>query len=108
MRRRRLLKSELDIWIIASCEATPVRYNCAKLMTCCGLPVQDVDPENRVLMVRDSKFFKTRLVPIGPRLTMVLTDYLSARCQLPSISWLSAIGDHAKTEQIKTSGTSMA
>jgi len=48
-----------------------------------SLTLQDVDLENRVLMVRDSKFFKTRLVPIGPRLTTVLTDYLSDRCQLP-------------------------
>jgi site-specific recombinase XerD len=160
-----LLKSEPDIWIIASCEATPVRYNCAKLMTCSGLPyryavgrgfatlsplptdtprpptqwtpyiytvdelkrllaateilqtplqplpaltmrtlflllygtgmrigeaisltLRDVDLENRVLMVRDSKFFKTRLVPIGPRLTTVLTDYLHGRCQLPLLA----------------------
>ncbi len=48
-----------------------------------SLTLQDVDLENRVLTVRDAKFFKTRLVPIGPRLTMVLTDYLSRRRQLP-------------------------
>jgi integrase/recombinase XerD len=48
-----------------------------------SLTLQDVDLENRVLIVRDTKFFKTRLVPIGPRLTMVLQDYLSRRCQLP-------------------------
>ena len=51
-----------------------------------SLTLQDVDLENRVLMVRDSKFFKTRLVPIGPRLTTVLTDYLSDRCQLPLLA----------------------
>jgi integrase len=51
-----------------------------------SLTLQDVDLENRVLMVRDSKFFKTRLVPIGPRLTTVLTDYLSERCQLPLLA----------------------
>jgi len=51
-----------------------------------SLTLQDVDLENRVLMVRDSKFFKTRLVPIGPRLTTVLTDYLSSRCQLPLLA----------------------
>lgn len=48
-----------------------------------SLTLQDVDLENQVLTVRDSKFFKTRLVPIGPRLTTVLTDYLSRRSQLP-------------------------
>ena len=42
MWQRRLLKSELDICIIASCEATPVRNNCAKLMTCSGLPVSSI------------------------------------------------------------------
>jgi integrase/recombinase XerD len=48
-----------------------------------SLTLQDVDLENRVLTVRDTKFFKSRLVPIGPRLTTVLSDYLSHRCQLP-------------------------
>jgi integrase len=48
-----------------------------------SLTLQDVDLENRVLTLRDAKFFKTRLVPIGPRLTVVLRDYLSLRCRLP-------------------------
>lgn len=48
-----------------------------------SLTLQDVDLENHVLTVRDTKFFKTRLVPIGPRLTMVLAAYRSRRCQLP-------------------------
>lgn len=48
-----------------------------------ALTLQDVDLENQVLTVRDSKFFKTRLVPIGPRLAMVLANYLSRRYQLP-------------------------
>jgi integrase/recombinase XerD len=48
-----------------------------------SLTLQDVDLENCVLTLRDAKFFKTRLVPIGPRLTRVLRDYLSCRYQLP-------------------------
>jgi integrase/recombinase XerD len=48
-----------------------------------SLTLQDVDLENDMLTVRDAKFFKTRLIPIGPRLTRVLTDYLSRRRQLP-------------------------
>jgi integrase/recombinase XerD len=48
-----------------------------------SLTLQDVDLENQVLTVRDTKFFKTRLVPIGSRLTMLLADYLSRRYQLP-------------------------
>jgi integrase/recombinase XerD len=48
-----------------------------------SLTLRDVDLENCVLTLRDTKFFKTRLVPIGPRLTRVLRDYLSRRYQLP-------------------------
>ena len=48
-----------------------------------SLTLQDVDLEDRLLTVRDAKFYKTRLVPIGPRLTMALADYLSQRRRLP-------------------------
>jgi integrase/recombinase XerD len=48
-----------------------------------SLTLKDVDLEERLLTVRDTKFYKTRLVPIGPRLTMALTDYLLHRSRLP-------------------------
>jgi integrase/recombinase XerD len=48
-----------------------------------SLTLQDVDLANRVLTLRDTKFYKTRLVPIGPRLTTVLYRYLSRRYELP-------------------------
>ncbi len=48
-----------------------------------SLRLPDVDLVESLLTVHDSKFFKTRLVPIGPRLTTVLSDYLSRRRQLP-------------------------
>ena len=48
-----------------------------------SLTLPDVDLAERLLTVRDTKFFKTRLVPIGPRLARVLADYLSRRRQLP-------------------------
>ncbi|MGA7950839.1 MAG: tyrosine-type recombinase/integrase [Thiobacillaceae bacterium] len=48
-----------------------------------SLTLQDVNLEERLLTVRDAKFYKTRLVPIGPRLTMVMADYLSCRRRLP-------------------------
>ena len=51
-----------------------------------SLTLEDVDLVNRVLRVRDAKFFKTRLVPIGPRLTRVLSDYRSERRQLPLLA----------------------
>jgi integrase len=51
-----------------------------------SLTLADVDLENRVLRVRDAKFFKTRLVPIGARLTTVLSAYRSERGQLPLLA----------------------
>jgi integrase/recombinase XerD len=40
-----------------------------------NLSVADVDLPNALLTVRDTKFFKTRLVPISRHLTSVLTEY---------------------------------
>lgn len=48
-----------------------------------ALTLQDVDLDQRVLTVRDAKFFKTRLVPVGPRLATILADYVARRYQLP-------------------------
>jgi integrase/recombinase XerD len=39
------------------------------------LSVADVDLANALITVRDTKFFKSRLVPIGPDLAGVLSDY---------------------------------
>lgn len=39
------------------------------------LEISDVDLSERLLCIRQSKFFKTRWVPIGPKLTEVLRDY---------------------------------
>ena len=43
------------------------------------LEISDVDLQQRVLCIRQSKFFKTRWVPIGPKLTEVLRDYEQER-----------------------------
>lgn len=45
------------------------------------LTLTDVDLEQSLLTIRETKFYKTRLVPLGPDLTQVLTAYLAARCQ---------------------------
>lgn len=47
-----------------------------------GLQLGDVDLEQRILTIRDTKFYKTRLVPIGPRLTSELADYIEQRSAL--------------------------
>jgi site-specific recombinase XerD len=48
-----------------------------------SLTLPDVDLGERLVTVCNTKFFKTRLVPIGPRLTRALSDYRSRRWQLP-------------------------
>jgi integrase/recombinase XerD len=43
------------------------------------LTMANVDLEQSVLTIRETKFYKTRLVPFGPDLTKALTVYLAAR-----------------------------
>jgi integrase/recombinase XerD len=47
-----------------------------------SLTLADVDLANSVLMIRESKFYKTRLVPTGPRLTAALATYTIKRRQI--------------------------
>jgi integrase/recombinase XerD len=44
-----------------------------------SLRVSDVDLSNSLLIVRNTKFFKSRLLPIGAKLTVVLRDFLEER-----------------------------
>ena len=46
-----------------------------------SLTLDDVDLVNAVITVRDTKFFKTRLVPTGPKLTAELSSYAQRRCR---------------------------
>lgn len=48
-----------------------------------GLSMRDVDLEQRIVTVRDTKFYKTRLVPIGPKLALELTMLGDRRRRLP-------------------------
>lgn len=48
-----------------------------------GLTMRDVDLEKRIVTVRDTKFYKTRLVPIGPKLALELTMLGDRRRQIP-------------------------
>lgn len=47
------------------------------------LTMTDADLIERVIVVRNTKFFKTRLVPIGPRLCGELASHAERRRQLP-------------------------
>ncbi len=48
-----------------------------------ALNIQDVDLAERVLTIRDTKFFKTRLVPVGPTLAGKIDQYIRERRALP-------------------------
>ncbi|WP_029060662.1 tyrosine-type recombinase/integrase [Labrenzia sp. DG1229] len=43
-----------------------------------GLTVEDVDVSKAILTIRDTKFHKSRLVPLGPRLALALANHMSA------------------------------
>ena len=47
----------------------------------CRLSVGDVDLQRCLLVIRETKFYKSRLVPFGPRLEALLRDYLEAKRQ---------------------------
>ena len=50
------------------------------------LTVADIDLAERVLTVRNTKFYKTRLVPIGPQLASALAAYYEKRSTLPMLT----------------------
>jgi integrase/recombinase XerD len=58
--------------------ATGLRAGEALRLRCC-----DVDLRDRLLIIWDTKFFKSRWVPIGTDLCRVLSRYLADRRQLP-------------------------
>ena len=58
--------------------ATGLRAGEALRLRCC-----DIDGRHRLLTIWDSKFFKSRLVPIGTDLCRVLVQYQTDRAQLP-------------------------
>lgn len=48
-----------------------------------GLVLHDVELSEQIITVRDTKFFKTRLVPIGPKLNCELAAHIERRRLLP-------------------------
>lgn len=48
------------------------------------LSLRDADLQARVLTIRDTKFFKSRLVPLGPRITVELIHFRKHRAALPA------------------------
>jgi site-specific recombinase XerD len=62
-----------------------------------NLTLRDVDVVERIITVRDTKFFKTRLVLIGPKLARQLAAYSQRRRELPLPS-----GDDSRLFTTKT------
>jgi integrase len=62
-----------------------------------NLTLRDVDVIERIVTVRDTKFFKTRLVPIGPKLAGELAAYIQRRRELPL-----PLGDDSRLFTTKT------
>jgi integrase len=62
-----------------------------------NLTLRDIDVIERIITVRDTKFFKTRLVPIGPKLAGQLAAYIQRRRRLPLPS-----GDDSRLFTTKT------
>jgi integrase len=48
------------------------------------LTLRDVDLDERVITVRNTKFYKSRLVPVGPKLAKELATFLALRRRHPS------------------------
>jgi site-specific recombinase XerD len=42
----------------------------------CRLQIKDVDLEQRLLIIRETKFYKTRLVPFGPKIEALLIEHI--------------------------------
>ena len=45
----------------------------------CRLRIQDVDLQRRLLVIRETKFYKSRLVPFGPKLEALLMEHVRRR-----------------------------
>lgn len=45
----------------------------------CRLRIQDVDLQRKLLVIRETKFYKSRLVPFGPKLETLLTEHIRQR-----------------------------
>lgn len=50
----------------------------------CRLRIRDVDLEQRLLVIRKTKFYKSRLVPFGPKIGALLTEQLRQRRATPT------------------------
>ncbi len=71
---RGLLEPRMVRTVLLVLYGATLRVSEALSLTCA-----DVDLDNAVLTVRDTKFFKSRLVPLGPTLTQEMREYADWR-----------------------------
>src|SRR6202034_2187759 len=64
-----------------------------------GLNLADVDLENKQIYVRNTKFYKTRLVPLDPDLARALERYLAERNRRHPTAPTAAVFVYNKTGQ---------
>jgi integrase len=84
---RRLLDTALNLRSSKAPLRALTAYTALVLAYCTGLrlgeiarlTVGDIDLEHQTLEIRDTKFFKSRRLPLAPSVTAALCDYLNAR-----------------------------
>lgn len=88
---RRLLDATASLYVAHSRLQAPIYRTLLLLLygsgmrigEALGLSLRDADLSERIIAVRNTKFFKTRLVPIGPKLAQELAVHIERRRQLP-------------------------
>jgi len=67
-----------------------------------NLTISDVDLDSDLIIVKDTKFFKTRLVPIDPKLTAVLCRHIERNVYLQAGGEVSSIFSTKKGKPLST------
>lgn len=70
-----------------------------RLSEALSLTINDVNISQKIIMIRETKFYKTRIVPFGPQLAAVITEYMRWRKNQGSPQNKEApffIGSHGK------------
>jgi len=67
-----------------------------------GLDIADVDLEQRQIRVRNTKFYKTRIVPLGRNVTEVLARYMADRNRHHSTAPMAPLFLYRKGQRLST------
>lgn len=67
-----------------------------------NLTISDVDLDSDLIIVKDTKFFKTRLVPIDPKLTAALSWYIARDVRLQADDVVATVFSTKKGKPLST------